>query len=201
LGGIIEVESEPGVGSRFTLFLPQKYTGAETPATLQQLEAAPVDIPALPADADFTGRKVLVIDDDVRNVFALTSVLKIRGMNVIYAENGEQGIKVLKENPDTEVVLMDTMMPEMDGLEATREIRKIAEFENLPIISLTANAMKGDREKCLASGASDYVTKPVGEMDLLAVIYRWLKKDNLQNSKVEKIKPIKAQANDGIHVQ
>jgi CheY-like chemotaxis protein len=101
----------------------------------------------------------------------------MHGMRVIYAENGKQGIAVLKDNPDTDLVLMDTMMPEMDGLEATREIRKLAEFKRLPIISLTAKAMKGDREKCLEAGASDYITKPVDEGHLLAVMYAWLKKN------------------------
>ena len=126
--------------------------------------------------ADFTGRKILIVDDDVRNVFALSSVLKMHGMNVIYAENGKQGIKMLLENPDTDLVLMDTMMPEMDGLEATKQIRGLSQFVKLPIISLTAKAMKGDREKCLAAGASDYVTKPVDEEYLLAVMYSWLPK-------------------------
>ncbi len=173
LGGIIEVESQPGAGSKFTLFLPQKYTGAENFVNFPLVETVPV--PELPAEADFNGNKILVIDDDARNVFALTSILKLRGINVIYAENGRQGISVLKENPDTNLVLMDTMMPEMDGLEATREIRLIPQFEKLPIISLTAKAMKGDREKCLAAGASDYVTKPVDENYLMAVIHKWIK--------------------------
>jgi len=136
------------------------------------------EVAPLPRDADFAGRKILIVDDDVRNVFALSSVLKMRGMTVIYAENGKQGIKMLKENPDTDLILMDTMMPEMDGLEACRKIRSLAEFDRLPIISLTAKAMKGDREKCLAAGASDYITKPVDEDNLLSVMYSWLSKNN-----------------------
>nr|WP_295900099.1 HAMP domain-containing protein [uncultured Bdellovibrio sp.] len=175
LGGVIEVESQPGVGSSFTLYLPQKYSSPDV-SVLGSTVEEPTEAAPLPLDADFTGRKILIVDDDVRNVFALSSVLKMRGMNVIYAENGEQGIRMLQENPDTDLVLMDTMMPEMDGIEATREIRKLEEFEHLPIISLTAKAMKGDREKCLEAGASDYVTKPVDEAYLLAVMYSWLPK-------------------------
>jgi HAMP domain-containing protein/signal transduction histidine kinase/CheY-like chemotaxis protein len=182
LGGLIEVSSEPGYGSSFTLYLPQKYIGAEVNSTETSIEVVPI-IDALPLDADFSGSKVLVIDDDVRNVFALTSILKMRGMNVIYAENGKQGLAVLKENPDTDLVLMDTMMPEMDGLEATKEIRKLSQFDKLPIISLTAKAMKGDREKCLAAGASDYVTKPVDENHLLSVMYSWLKQNKAEQAK------------------
>ena len=173
LGGMIDVNSHPGVGSEFTLYIPQKYVGDDGNLKSNVLEEPRV-IPELPVDADFSGRKVLIVDDDMRNIFALTSILKPRGIKVVYAENGRDGIKVLGENPDVDVVLMDTMMPEMDGLAATREIRRSAEFEKLPIISLTAKAMKGDREKCLEAGASDYVTKPVNEEHLLAVMHSWL---------------------------
>ncbi|MBX3034195.1 MAG: HAMP domain-containing protein [Bdellovibrionaceae bacterium] len=174
LGGIIEVESVPGQGSTFRLFLPQKYIGSDGFIADRRSETEPIRAMPLPLNADFTGRKVLIVDDDMRNIFALSTVLKAHGMQVIYAENGRQGLKVLSENEDTDLVLMDTMMPEMDGLEAIGRIREMSEFLNLPIISLTAKAMKGDREKCLAAGASDYVTKPVDESKLLAVMHQWL---------------------------
>jgi HAMP domain-containing protein/signal transduction histidine kinase/DNA-binding response OmpR family regulator len=126
------------------------------------------------ADAVFEGKKVLIVDDDVRNVFALTSVFERRGMEVVFAENGREGIEALKANPDISLVLMDIMMPEMDGYEATRAMREMPEFQRLPIVALTAKAMKGDREKSIASGASDYITKPVDVDQLLSLMRVWL---------------------------
>jgi CheY-like chemotaxis protein len=126
------------------------------------------------ADAVFEGKKVLIVDDDVRNVFALTSVFERRGMEVVFAENGREGIEALKANPDISLVLMDIMMPEMDGYEATRAVREMPEFQRLPIVALTAKAMKGDREKSIASGASDYITKPVDVDQLLSLMRVWL---------------------------
>jgi CheY-like chemotaxis protein len=126
------------------------------------------------ADAVFAGKHVLIVDDDVRNIFSLTSVLEDHGMRVSFAENGKQAIDLLKGTPDVDLVLMDVMMPEMDGYETTRAIRQISELRNLPIIALTAKAMKGDREKCIAAGASDYITKPVDTEQLLSLMRVWL---------------------------
>jgi CheY-like chemotaxis protein len=125
-------------------------------------------------DAVFEGKKVLIVDDDVRNVFALASVFERRGMRVVFAENGREGIDALMQHPDVALVLMDIMMPEMDGYEATRMVREMPEFQRLPIVALTAKAMKGDREKSIASGASDYITKPVDVDQLLSLMRVWL---------------------------
>jgi CheY-like chemotaxis protein len=125
-------------------------------------------------DAQLSGRKVLIIDDDLRNIFALTSALEHHNVSVIHAETGRSGIEVLQQNPDTDLVLMDIMMPEMDGYETTRAIRKLPGIGSLPIIALTAKAMKGDREKCLQAGASDYVAKPVDLAYLFSVMRTWM---------------------------
>jgi CheY-like chemotaxis protein len=118
--------------------------------------------------------KVLVVDDDARNIFALTSLLESQGMEAISATNGRQAIELIETTPDLSVVLMDIMMPEMDGYETMREIRKDARFRMLPILALTAKAMKGDREKCLEAGASDYIAKPVNTDQLLSLLRVWL---------------------------
>ncbi|MFI6942670.1 HAMP domain-containing protein [Streptomyces sp. NPDC050418] len=122
----------------------------------------------------FGGEKVLIVDDDIRNVFALTSVLEQHGLAVLYAENGREGIEVLEQHDDVTLVLMDIMMPEMDGYATTTAIRRMPQFAGLPIIALTAKAMKGDREKAIDSGASDYVTKPVDPDHLLSVMESWM---------------------------
>lgn len=126
------------------------------------------------SDEVLKNRKILVVDDDIRNIYSLTNLLEEEGMNCITAENGNVAIDRLKENPDVEIVLMDVMMPEMDGYEATGEIRGIAKFEKLPIIALTAKAMKGDREKCLNAGMSDYIAKPLNIEQLLSLMRIWL---------------------------
>ncbi|MCW2613726.1 MAG: ATP-binding region ATPase protein, partial [Frankiales bacterium] len=195
LGGAIAVTSESGQGSTFTLFVPATYPyaldplgdgtvpalgdGTEddlpqtpmlTPAPLVPLQAAPVS----PGSDPLHGATVLVVDDDVRNVFALTSALELHGMQVLYADNGGDGIALLGQRPDVDLVLMDVMMPGMDGNEATERIRRMPDYADLPIVFLTAKAMPGDRDRSLAAGASEYVTKPVDLDRLLGVMRSWL---------------------------
>ncbi|HEY9643993.1 MAG TPA: response regulator, partial [Coleofasciculaceae cyanobacterium] len=125
-------------------------------------------------DPILVGKKVLIVDDDVRNIFALTSMLERYQMEIVYAENGRDGIKQLQAHPDIHLVLMDVMMPEMDGYETMQAIRQIEQFQTLPMIALTAKAMRGDREKCIEAGASDYITKPVDVEQLLSLLRVWL---------------------------
>jgi HAMP domain-containing protein/signal transduction histidine kinase/CheY-like chemotaxis protein len=125
-------------------------------------------------DVWIRGGKVLLVDDDVRNLFALTSVMERHRMQVLHAESGQQALDTLKSEPDIDIALMDIMMPKMDGYETIRRIRQMPEFRNLPIVALTAKAMKGDREKCIEAGASDYITKPVNLEDLIWMLRAWL---------------------------
>jgi CheY-like chemotaxis protein len=126
------------------------------------------------SDDDLVGRAVLVVDDDVRNIFALSSALERRGMTVLTASTGREALATLESTPDVAIVLMDVMMPEMDGYETMRAVRKNPAFRRLPIVALTARAMKGDREKCLEAGASDYLAKPVNTEQLLSALRMWL---------------------------
>ncbi|GAA4639138.1 HAMP domain-containing protein [Actinoallomurus vinaceus] len=195
LGGEIHVASRPGEGSTFTFFLPARYLegreGTSTPVREKEkrrpqpapaVETVAFDPPG-PDDAFETspiddevlsGRKILIVDDDVRNIFALTCVLEQYGIEVLYAENGREGIDTLDRNEDVDLVLMDVMMPELDGYATTEAIRRMPQFADLPIIALTAKAMKGDREKSIESGASDYVPKPVDADHLLDIMRAWL---------------------------
>jgi CheY-like chemotaxis protein len=125
-------------------------------------------------DPRLEGKKVLIVDDDIRNIFALTSALERQKMEVVYAENGKDGIDMLNKTPGIDGVLMDIMMPGMDGFEAMRAIRQIGKFKSVPIIAVTAKAMKGDRQKCLEAGASDYIIKPVDTEQLLSLLRIWL---------------------------
>nr|WP_237518805.1 HAMP domain-containing protein [Streptomyces sp. SID5910] len=151
---------------------------AEQPAPQEPRPAGVQDtVPQSHRNIRFGGQKVLIVDDDIRNVFALTSVLEQHGLSVLYAENGREGIEVLEQHEDVAVVLMDIMMPEMDGYATTTAIRRMPQFAGLPIIALTAKAMKGDREKAIESGASDYVTKPVDPDHLLTVMEQWMREE------------------------
>ncbi len=183
LGGFIEVESVTGEGSTFTLYLPRNYSGATSSNTSDDVPLEPSeDLSVLPHGVDFSGKKILVVDDDMRNIFAITSVLESHKMQVIYAENGRECVDMLEHHPDVDLVLMDTMMPGMDGIQAMQAIRSEPRFRELPIISLTAKAMKGDREKCLEAGASDYITKPVDPDRLLSMMNRWLSQEKRSDS-------------------
>ncbi|HEV8659261.1 MAG TPA: response regulator, partial [Thermoanaerobaculia bacterium] len=127
------------------------------------------------SDPVLAGRTALIVDDDMRNIYALTSLLERHKMKVLYAESGGEGIEMLQKHAgNIDVVLMDVMMPEMDGYEAMRRIRSMEEFKNLPVIALTAKAMKGDREKCMEAGASDYITKPIDAQQLVSLLRVWL---------------------------
>jgi signal transduction histidine kinase/HAMP domain-containing protein len=148
--------------------------GGERPETWVQEGHEAVEGGHPPFSGGFSGEKVLIVDDDIRNVFALTSVLEQHGLTVLYAENGREGIEVLEQYDDIAIVLMDIMMPEMDGYATTTAIRKMPQFAGLPIIALTAKAMKGDREKSIESGASDYVAKPVDTDHLLGLMEHWM---------------------------
>ncbi|MGI6091720.1 MAG: response regulator [Negativicutes bacterium] len=193
LEGHIELESSVGQGSKFTLYLPQGKVDIEQAADTIRLlaeTAAAVDLKAAVPAADsgaieraeqpfeepakLTNRKILLVDDDIRNIYALTTALEDLNMEVIFAENGREAIERLTADDCIDLVLMDIMMPEMDGYEAIRTIRSNSKYQHLPIIALTANAMKTDREKCLEAGASDYISKPVNLEQLYSLIKLWL---------------------------
>ncbi|MBT2737526.1 response regulator [Bacillus sp. ISL-7] len=185
LGGFIEVMSMKGKGSIFTLYLPyyqtiNKIVGntALEEVAISLYEDDPLkdieDRENQNGISSLKNKKILIVDDDIRNVYALTIALEKYEMNIIVAENGREGIEVLKDNPDTDLILMDIMMPEMDGFEAMRQIRQITEFQALPIIALTAKAMKRSREECLDAGATDYISKPINLDQLFSLIQVWL---------------------------
>jgi CheY-like chemotaxis protein len=191
LGGEIRASSKLGKGSTFTLYLPTGYApGAarEPSADVPEVLALPdgavaaavaaAEAPGVAGDSDdaMNGARILIVDDDARSVFALTGVFERYGAEVLYAENGRAGIESLERNEDISLVLMDVMMPELDGNATMRAIRKMPQFADLPIIALTAKAMKGDREKSIKAGASDYFPKPVETDHLLQLMRHWLRR-------------------------
>jgi signal transduction histidine kinase/HAMP domain-containing protein/CheY-like chemotaxis protein len=199
LGGRVSAESQLGQGSTFTLDLPasgpgaaddivsgrtaEAGTGAADQAAALLPEQAPVADPVLVAASAagaqdvypvLRGRRVLIVDDDVRNVFALTSILELYGLTVVHAADGRKGVDMLQASSDIDLVLMDMMMPGLDGHATMTAIREMPRLASLPVIAVTARAMQGDRDKSISAGASDYVTKPVDTEELLACMQRWL---------------------------
>ncbi|HEY7237795.1 MAG TPA: ATP-binding protein, partial [Burkholderiales bacterium] len=192
LGGEIRVTSAPGEGSTFVLYLPLAYQPAvaepgfepESPEELAAFTPAPTPVSTVEAEEvapqaanELAEKKVLVVDDDIRNVFALTSALEQHGMRVLHAESGKEGIEVLKRARDVDVVLMDVMMPGLDGFDTMRIVRQLDGYKALPIIAVTAKAMVGDRDKCIEAGANDYLAKPVNVDVLLATLWRTLHRE------------------------
>jgi CheY-like chemotaxis protein len=127
-------------------------------------------------EATFIDKKILLVDDDSRNVFALSKILNDRGMVVIKAENGKYALEELNNHPDIDLVLMDIMMPELDGYDAMRQIRSQKKYQSLPMIALTAKAMNNDKQKCIDAGANDYIAKPIDVERLLSLMRVWLSK-------------------------
>jgi CheY-like chemotaxis protein len=175
LGGEIHVHSEPGQGSAFTLLLPTGVdSGRPNPDTMLAREVALGQPQVQWRDDPLVGAQILIVDDDIRSAFALTSVLEQHGSTVVYAENGREGIELLGGNENVDLVLMDIVMPEMDGWATISAIRRLPQFANLPIIALTGKARKEDRKKSIACGASDYISKPVDVDRLLERLRGWL---------------------------
>jgi signal transduction histidine kinase/HAMP domain-containing protein/ActR/RegA family two-component response regulator len=175
LGGEISLSSTPEQGSTFTVYLPAAVGGDIAPVALPDLDVAALEpLRQRPIGSGLAGSKALIIDDDFRNIFALTTLLERGQLEVISAESGEDGIAVLKQTPDIDIVLVDMMMPVMDGYATMRAIRKMTRCADLPILAITANATAGERQRCIHAGASAYVSKPLDSAELLVMLGEWL---------------------------
>jgi two-component system chemotaxis sensor kinase CheA len=189
LGGEIALTSTPDEGSSFTVYLPSTAPAAPaapaanghatvTAVTVQTAPAGPRPSPPPHAlSGSLAGRKALVVDDDIRNVFALTSLLERCELEVVSAQSGQEAVAILEATPDIDIVLMDIMMPIMDGYATTRAMRKLSPYDDLPIIAVTAAVEAGERQRCIDAGATAYVTKPVDTVSLLLVLSECLPSD------------------------
>jgi len=179
LGGEIALTSTLGQGSTFTVYLPTRPAGgggagAGAPSASEPPASPPASAPQTEPVISLPGSKALIIDDDFRNIFALTTLLERGQLDVVSAESGAEGVALLEQNPDIDIVLVDIMMPVMDGYATIRAMRQLASSPDLPILALTANVTPGERERCIDAGASEYVAKPVETDDLMRTLRRWL---------------------------
>jgi two-component system, chemotaxis family, sensor kinase CheA len=179
LGGEIALTSTPDEGSTFTVYLPsglEEHPAAAAPVVLEAPapEPEPEPAPQRLLGSGLAGMKALIVDDDIRNIFALTTLLERGRLEVISAESGEEGVAALERTPDIDVVIVDIMMPVMDGYATIRAMRQLPWGRDLPILALTANVAAGTRQRCIDAGASAYVSKPVEAADLLLILSEWL---------------------------
>ena len=186
LGGEIALTSTPDEGSTFTVYLPSSANGSGNGAAVALLApAGPIAEPPTraahpprhPQGDGLAGKKALVVDDDIRNVFALTSLLERCGLDVISTQRGEEAVAILERTPEIDIVLMDIMMPIMDGYAAMRAMRALPASGDVPIVAVTAAVEAGERQRCIDAGATAYVTKPVDTASLLVVLDEWLPSD------------------------